>query len=99
MDGTINKFQTLGLRYDELSTNYKQKSEIFTPQHIQQLLQIAVSTADTLCEQHVNDFLNGKLDAPTFLTNYMDAKKLCALRKAKEDRLALQLRQLERANY
>lgn len=96
---TISRFQSLGSKYDQLSSIYKQKSEVFTPQHIQQLLQIAVSTSDSLCEKHVDDFLNGRMEVQAFLTEYMEAKKLSALRKAKEDRLALQLRQLERATY
>lgn len=45
----------------------------------------------------MEQFLGGKIDVQTFLDRYMSAKKLTALRKAKEERLAHQLNALERA--
>lgn len=64
---------------------------------LQELLQIAVSSADSECEQHVENFLNGRIDVQTFLDEYTKTKKLSALRKAKEERLSHQLNALERA--
>lgn len=66
---------------------------------LQELLQIAVSSADSECEQHVENFLNGRIDVQTFLDEYTKTKKLSALRKAKEERLSHQLNALERAAH
>lgn len=97
LNDTTNGLLGLGHRYDQLSLAYKKKSEEFTPQHIRELLQIAVSTADSTCESHVESFLKGTIDVQTFLLSYMEAKKLSATRKAKEERLSVQLNALERA--
>lgn len=65
----------------------------------QELLQIAVSSADSACEEHVENFLNGRIDVQAFLDEYTKTKKLSALRKAKEERLSHQLNALERAAH
>ncbi|XP_017463699.1 PREDICTED: uncharacterized protein LOC108357118 [Rhagoletis zephyria] len=62
-----------------------------------ELLQIAASNADSDCDRHVEQFLNGKIDVQTFLNNYTHSKKVSAERKAKEERLGHQLSALERA--
>lgn len=64
---------------------------------LKELLQIAVSSADSKCEQHVENFLSGRIDVQTFLDDYTKSKRLSALRKAKEERLTHQLNALERA--
>lgn len=62
-------------------------------------MEIAVSTADSECERHVDKFLHGQIEIQTFLDRYMKAKKLSALRKAKEERLSHQLKALEKATF
>lgn len=93
----LASFVQLGERYETLNQRYQRKSEEFAPQHIKELLQIEASTADSICDQHVNGFLSGTVDVQTFLDQYLQTKKLSAMRKAKEERLAHQLRELERA--
>lgn len=90
-------FHSIGNMYETVTRRYQEKADEFLPSHIQQLLQIGVSEADADCEIHVEQFLGGKIDVQTFLDRYMSAKKLTALRKAKEERLAHQLNALERA--
>lgn len=90
-------FVQLGERYESLNQRYQRKSDEFAPQHIKELLQIEASTADGICDTHVEGFLNGAMDVQTFLDRYLQAKKLSAMRKAKEERLAHQLRELEKA--
>ena len=66
---------------------------------MQELLQIAVSAADSKCENYVEEFLNGTIDVQIFVDRYMKAKILSTLRKAKEERLTHQLNALERATF
>lgn len=65
----------------------------------QELLQIAASTSDTDCENCVEKFLGKEIDIQMFLNQYMEAKKLSAMRKAKEEQLNKQLNALERATF
>lgn len=95
----LTDFVQLGEQYDVLSRRYQKKSEEFAPQHIKELLQIEASNADGICDTHVEGFLNGRCDVQTFLDQYLQAKKLSAMRKAKEERLSHQLRELERAGF
>lgn len=95
----LTEFVMHGDKYEALNQRYQKKSEEFAPQHIKELLQIAASTADGICETHVEQFLNRSIDVQTFLDRYLQAKKLSALRKAKEERLTHQLNELERATY
>ncbi|KAM7350540.1 vacuolar protein sorting 37A [Cochliomyia hominivorax] len=93
----VTTLKHLGEKCDQLNKKYLKKSEEYNPQHIRELLQIAASNADTECERHVEQFLNGKIDVQTFLKSYTHCKKLSSERKAKEERLGQQLTALERA--
>ncbi|XP_037826341.1 vacuolar protein sorting-associated protein 37A [Lucilia sericata] len=93
----VTTLKHLGEKCDQLNKKYLKKSEEYNPQHIRELLQIAASNADTECERHVEQFLNGKIDVQTFLQSYTHCKKLSSERKAKEERLGQQLTALERA--
>ncbi|KAG4066121.1 hypothetical protein HA402_010323 [Bradysia odoriphaga] len=91
------KLRNVGEKWDVASKKHLEKTEELSPLHIKELLQIAVSSADTKCEQHVENFLSGRIDVQTFLDDYTKSKRLSALRKAKEERLTHQLNALERA--
>lgn len=93
----VTTLKNLGEKCDQLNKKYLKKSEEYNPQHIRELLQIAASNADTECERHVEQFLNGKIDVQTFLQSYTNCKKLSSERKAKEERLGQQLKALGRA--
>lgn len=95
----LTQFRQHGEQYDLLSQQYQKKSEEFAPQHIKELLQIAASTADSICDTQVDQFLRGEIDVQNFLDRYKEAKQLSAMRKAKEERLSHQLNELERQTY
>jgi len=80
-------FKAMGATYDALNTRHQKKAEEFAPQHIKELLQIAASTADSQADQHTDNFMAKKIDVETFLSEYMNAKKVSVLRKTKEERL------------
>lgn len=89
------EFLNLGARYEDLNRRYSDKSKEYLPENIRQLLEIAVSNAESQCEEQVEEFLNGNQSTSQFLDNFMEIKKLIALRKFKEERLNFQLNQLK----
>lgn len=93
----VDILKCLGEKCEKLNQKYMKKSEEFAPQHIRELLQIATSNSDTVCEKHVEQFLSGKMDVQTFLNCYTDSKKISAMRKSKEERLAHQLNAFKKA--
>ncbi|XP_058130425.1 vacuolar protein sorting-associated protein 37A [Anopheles ziemanni] len=93
------EFKELGQHWDSMSQQYQRKAEDFSPQHIKELLQIAVSTADAKSDDEAQRFLAGNSDVSTFLQNFIETRKLYTLRKAKEERLVEQLTALERAAF
>lgn len=95
----LNEFRRLGDSYDALNSRYQKKSDEFAPHHIKELLQIAVSNADGICDKYVEEFLNGSMDVQQFLDQYREAKRISAIRKAKEERLTHQLNEFERATF
>ncbi|KAL7023254.1 hypothetical protein ACKWTF_012538 [Chironomus riparius] len=88
-------FLNLGSKYEATSKKYQDKSQEYLPENIRQLLEIAVSNAEYQCEESVDAFLNGKQSSSQFLENFMEIKKLIAIRKFKEERLNFQLNQLK----
>lgn len=88
-------FLSLGSKYEATNRMYNEKSEEYLPENIRQLLEIAVSNAEGQCEDYVDKFLNGQISLAEFLENFMEVKKLIAIRKFKEERLNFQLNQLK----
>lgn len=99
IEAKLEEFRTLSNSYESLSVRYQRKSDEFAPQHIKELLQIAASNADGICDTFVEQFLSGSMDVQHFLDQYREAKRISAMRKAKEERLAHQLNELERATF
>lgn len=95
----MEEFRVLSTSYESLSARYQRKSDEFAPQHIKELLQIAASNADGICDTHVEQFLSGKMDVQQFIDQYREAKRISAMRKAKEERLSHQLNEFERATF
>ncbi|XP_053681051.1 vacuolar protein sorting-associated protein 37A [Anopheles nili] len=93
------EFKELGRQWESMNQRYQRKAEDFSPQHIKELLQIAVSTADGKSDDEAQRFLGGESDLGTFLQNFIESRKLYTMRKAKEERLVQQLTALERAAF
>ncbi|KAG5672789.1 hypothetical protein PVAND_002883 [Polypedilum vanderplanki] len=94
------QFIDMGNKYGEKNMCYNDKCKDYLPENIRQLLEIAVSNAESQCEEYVNAFLtnqstNGNQSMNEFLENFMKIKKLIAIRKFKEERLNFQLNQLK----
>ncbi|XP_055546562.1 vacuolar protein sorting-associated protein 37A [Wyeomyia smithii] len=99
LDKLLLDFKELGERYDASNQMYQRKAEDFSPQHIKELLQIAVSAADAKSDEEAQKFLAGDTDVSTFLHEFIETRKNFTIRKAKEERLTQQLTALERAAF
>lgn len=88
------EFSQIGERYEQNNVKYQRKSEEFSPSHIKEMLAIGVSTMENSLEDDVENFLSGKESMSVFLDKFMEAKKIIATRKYKEERLSYQLSQL-----
>lgn len=89
-----SEFLELGAKYEASSQQYQKKCEEYSPTNIKELLSIATSNAESDCENSTSKFLQGDCNLQTFLTDFLEAKRLFALRKFKEERLSYQLEQL-----
>lgn len=81
--------------YDELRGSYETEcdrhmtlSEQFRPSHIQTNLKVAIMQAEEESEIIMEEFLNRKLDIEEFMQQFIEKRKLCHLRKAKEEKLS-----------
>lgn len=82
-------------RYDELRGGFEAKceqhlamSEQFRPSHIQTNLKVAILQAEEESENIMQDFLSKKLEVEDFIQQFLEKRKLCHLRKAKEEKLS-----------
>jgi hypothetical protein len=89
-------FLQLGEKFEVSRKEYDKKSENLSPTNIKEHLSIATSDKEIEIETLVQDFLQdgGSINLPTFLNDFLEKRKLYAMRKFKEDRLAYQLQQL-----
>lgn len=93
---TIENYQT---SYAGLLTKYVKLSEIYSPQSISDKLKKAALKCDEESERIAEQFLNGDIDCDKFLQVYVKSRTMSYTRKAKEDRLNYQLKQLKEAGF
>ncbi|XP_076468478.1 vacuolar protein sorting-associated protein 37A-like [Babylonia areolata] len=81
--------------YDELRGGFEAKceqhmrlSEQFQPSLIQTNLKVAILQAEEESENIMQDFLAKKLEVEDFVQQFLEKRKLCHLRKAKEEKLS-----------
>ncbi|KAK7097881.1 vacuolar protein sorting-associated protein 37A-like [Littorina saxatilis] len=81
--------------YDELRRGFEGDcerhlglSEQYRPSHIQTNLKVAILQAEEESEHIMEDFLNKKLDMEDFIQQFLEKRKLCHMRKAKEEKLS-----------
>ncbi|XP_026462225.1 vacuolar protein sorting-associated protein 37A [Ctenocephalides felis] len=84
---------------ESLNDKYQQMADRYAPQNICELLQKFAATCDRDCEEIAEMFLNGEYSVELFISEFMSARKLSHSRKAKEERLQIQLNALERAGF
>ncbi|KAL5236433.1 hypothetical protein ACI65C_003843 [Semiaphis heraclei] len=93
---TIENYQK---SYAGLSTKYVKLSEKYSPQSISDNLKKAALKCDEESERLAEQFLNGDIDCDKFLQVYVKSRTVSYTRKAKEERLNYQLKQLKEAGF
>ncbi|KAL8622141.1 hypothetical protein ACOMHN_052943 [Nucella lapillus] len=81
--------------YDELRGGFEGRceqqltmAEQFRPSHIQTNFKVAILQAEEESEHIMQDFLTKKLEVEDFIQQFLEKRKLCHLRKAKEEKLS-----------
>ncbi|GLV39254.1 Vacuolar protein sorting 37A [Carabus blaptoides fortunei] len=82
-----------------LSLNYQLLSDRYKPSNIKESLRGAAARADEQSESIAERFLSGELDVDHFVSSYIKSRTLSHTRKTKEEKLAHQLSELERAGF
>lgn len=95
----LETIETYQKSYAELSATYVKLSEKYSPQSISDNLKKAAIKCDEESERIAEQFLNGEIDCDKFLHVYVKSRTMSYTRKAKEDRLNYQLKQLKEAGF
>ncbi|XP_018912261.2 vacuolar protein sorting-associated protein 37A [Bemisia tabaci] len=85
--------------HEKLFLEYQTLASKYSPQNIKENLKLEALKSDEESEKIADNFLNGKLDVESFLSEYLEQRAISHKRKAKEERLGFQLRELEKAGF
>lgn len=89
----------LAYENERLNLVYQSLSEKYSPKNIKEQLREAAEVSNIDSERVAEAFLNGDLDVDKFVTSYTKIRSLSQARKTKEEKLAQQLRNLEKAGF
>ncbi|XP_050534924.1 vacuolar protein sorting-associated protein 37A isoform X2 [Daktulosphaira vitifoliae] len=95
----LEKIELSQKSYSELTIKYAKLSEKYLPKSISNNLKEAALKCDEESERIAEQFLSGKMDCDMFLQIYLNSRTLSYTRKAKEERLSYQLKQLKDAGF
>ncbi|XP_025421038.1 vacuolar protein sorting-associated protein 37A-like [Sipha flava] len=95
----LEKIELYQASYATLSTQYVKLCEKYSPQSISDNLKNAALKCDEESERIAEQFLAGDMDCDKFLQVYVKSRTMSYTRKAKEERLSYQLKQLKKAGF
>lgn len=93
----ISTIVQLKMNYEELNRKHQRLSEMYDPHKIRDCLKEAALKADEDAEGVAEQFLLGNLPVETFVAKFAEKRALGQARRAREERLAHQLAQLDLA--
>ncbi|CAG4967345.1 unnamed protein product [Colias eurytheme] len=93
----ISTIVQLKMNYEELNRKYQKMSEMYDPHKIRDCLKNAAMQADEDAEAIAEQFLLGTISVETFILKFAEKRALGQARRAREERLAHQLAQLDKA--
>ncbi|XP_063836648.1 vacuolar protein sorting-associated protein 37A-like [Ostrinia nubilalis] len=93
----ISTIVQMKMSYEELHRKHQKLAEMYDPHRIRDCLKEAALKADEDAEVIAEMFLLGKLPVENFITKFAEKRALGQARRAREERLAHQLAQLDRA--
>ncbi|CAH0558209.1 unnamed protein product [Brassicogethes aeneus] len=99
IDSRIEEVTKLAFENERLLGIYQDLSDKYSPRNIQDQLRIAASQAELEGEKIAENFLKGEMDVDRFVNQYISTRKLCQMRKTKEEKLGHQLDSLEKAGF
>ncbi|XP_052748939.1 vacuolar protein sorting-associated protein 37A-like [Galleria mellonella] len=93
----ISTIVQMKMNYEELHRKHQKLADMYDPHRIRDCLKVAALQADEDAENIADQFLLGKIPVETFVTKFAEKRALGQARRAREERLAHQLAQLDRA--
>ncbi|CAK1592892.1 unnamed protein product [Parnassius mnemosyne] len=93
----ISTIVQMKMNYEELNKKHQKLAEMYDPHRIRDCLREAALKADEDAEVIAEQFLLGNIPVETFIAKFAEKRALGQARRAREERLAHQLTQLDRA--
>ncbi|KAM3955663.1 vacuolar protein sorting-associated protein 37A [Aphomia sociella] len=93
----ISTIVQMKMNYEELHRKHQKLADMYDPHRIRDCLRAAALQADEDAENIAEQFLLGKMPVETFITKFAEKRASGQARRAREERLAHQLAQLDRA--
>ncbi|XP_026322690.1 vacuolar protein sorting-associated protein 37A-like [Hyposmocoma kahamanoa] len=93
----ISRIVQLKMNYEELNKKHARLAESYAPHRIRECLKAAALRADEDADHIADQFLMGNIPVETFIAQFAEKRALGQARRAREERLAHQLAQLDRA--
>ncbi|CAG9135153.1 unnamed protein product [Plutella xylostella] len=93
----ISSIVQMKMNYEELNNKHQKLSEKYDPHRIRECLKEAALKADEDAEVIAEQFLLGNVPVETFVSKFAEKRVLGQARRAREERLAHQLAQLDKA--
>ncbi|KAJ2943330.1 hypothetical protein O0L34_g12137 [Tuta absoluta] len=93
----ISTIVQMKINFEELNRKHQRLSEIYDPHRIRASVRESALTADEDAERVAEQFLLGNIPVETFVSVFAEKRSLGQARRAREERLAHQLAQLDRA--
>ncbi|XP_013185406.1 vacuolar protein sorting-associated protein 37A [Amyelois transitella] len=93
----ISTIVQMKMEYEELNRKHQRLAEMYDPHRIRDCLKVAAMQADEDAEGVAEQFLLGNIPVETFIVKFAEKRAIGQARRAREERLAHQLAQLDRA--
>ncbi|XP_034827585.1 vacuolar protein sorting-associated protein 37A [Maniola hyperantus] len=93
----ISTIVQMKMNYEDLNRKHQKLSEMYDPHRIRDCLREAALKADEDAEVIAEQFLLGNIPVETFIAKFAEKRALGQARRAREERLAHQLTQLDKA--
>nr|XP_021198393.2 vacuolar protein sorting-associated protein 37A [Helicoverpa armigera] len=93
----ISTIVQMKMNFEELNRKHMKLAEMYDPHRIRDCLKEAALKADEESEVIAEQFLTGNMPVETFIAKFAEKRGLGQARRAREERIAHQLAQLDRA--
>ncbi|CAH0602031.1 unnamed protein product [Chrysodeixis includens] len=93
----ISTIVQMKMNFEELNRKHQRMAEMYDPHRIRDYLKEAALKADEESEVIAEQFLTGNMPVETFISKFAEKRALGQSRRAREERLAHQLAQLDKA--